>query len=73
MHLSETNESGLNLTSTLQNCASSLSALHEGLASLCLSHLSKSLIFFFKSSEDYLTTKDSTTLFSGGEADVVKI
>lgn len=71
MHLSETNESGLNLTSTLQNCASSLSALHEGSASLCLSHLSKSLIT--KKKKSYLTTKDSTTLFSGGEADVVQI
>lgn len=73
MHLSETNESGLNLTSTLQNCASSLSALHEGSASLCLSHLSKSLITKKRKKKSYLTTKDSTTLFSGGEADVVQI
>lgn len=42
MHLSETNESGLNLTSTLQNSASSLSALHDGSAPLCLGNLSKS-------------------------------
>lgn len=41
MHLSETNESGLNLTSSLQNSASSLFALHDGSAPLSLGNLSK--------------------------------